>query len=65
MDLPLVSNDMVMRTRYAYNCNLVIFTLDAMGQSDQLIIGLSELVMGPNKDAPCSPGCNYTAGQVG
>jgi hypothetical protein len=64
-DLPLVSNDTVMRTRYAYNRNPVIFTLDAAGQSDQLIIGLYESVMGANKDAPCSPGCDYAAGQVG
>jgi hypothetical protein len=54
-----------MRTRYAYNRNPVIFTLDAAGQSDQLIIGLYESVMGANKDAPCSPGCDYAAGQVG
>lgn len=65
MDLLSVSNDMVTRTRYAYNRNPGIFTLDATGHTNQLIFGSSESTMEPNKDAPYFPGCDYAAGQVG
>jgi hypothetical protein len=37
-DLRFVSNDMVTRTRYAYNRNPATFTLDAAGQTNQLIL---------------------------
>jgi hypothetical protein len=66
MDLLFISNNVVTRTRYTYDRDLVIFTLDGAGQTDQLFFGLSEFGDGvPNNDAPCFPGCDHAAGQVG
>jgi hypothetical protein len=45
-DLLFVSKDVGTRTRYAYNHNLVIFTPNATGQTNQLIFGLNESAMG-------------------
>jgi hypothetical protein len=45
-DLLFVSNIVVTRTMYAYNCNPAIFTLDTAGKTNQLIFGLNESTMG-------------------
>jgi hypothetical protein len=43
--LLFVSNNVVTRTMYTYDCNLAIFTLDLAGKTNQLIFGLNKLVM--------------------